>query len=88
VTCDPPTLFKGNPWYAVPARRFHMKVVVGEPIASASFRREDELPARAARRLTQALLSYYGATEGARQGCDVQPVNSGAAPTPMASVLS
>ena len=27
IACDPPTLFKGNPWYRVPARRFHMHVV-------------------------------------------------------------
>ena len=26
IACDPPTLFKGNPWYRVPARRFHMQV--------------------------------------------------------------
>ena len=56
IACDPPTLFKGNPWYRVPARRFHLHVVVGEPVAAASFRREGECPARSARRLTQWML--------------------------------
>jgi hypothetical protein len=28
ITCEPTTLFKGNPWYRVPARRFHLHVVV------------------------------------------------------------
>ena len=37
IACDPPTLFKGNPWYRVPARRFHLHVVVGTPIAARDF---------------------------------------------------
>ncbi|HMN44783.1 MAG TPA: lysophospholipid acyltransferase family protein [Povalibacter sp.] len=63
ITCDPPTLFKGNPWYRVPARRFHMHVVAGSPVASRDFRHGDEAPARSARRLTQWLLAYYGAQD-------------------------
>jgi len=53
ITCDPPTLFKGNPWYRVPARRFHMDMIVGEPVAARSFMRDLEAPARSARRLTR-----------------------------------
>lgn len=59
IRCDPPTLFKGNPWYRVPERRFHLSVVVGEAVAAASFRREGEATARSARRLTQWLLEYF-----------------------------
>ena len=44
ITCDPPTLFKGNPWYRVPARRFHLHVVVGEPMAAREFIRDNEAP--------------------------------------------
>jgi len=89
VTCDPPTLFKGNPWYRVPVRRFHMKVVVGEPVAAATFRVEGEPTARAARRLTQWMLDYFGAaTSGERGGRDEQAVKSATARSPMASVLS
>jgi 1-acyl-sn-glycerol-3-phosphate acyltransferase len=88
VTCEPATLFKGNPWYRVPARRFHMKVVVGEPVAAATFRQEGELPARAARRLTQWLLAYYGATESQAANLDAPPMKSAATSVPMASALS
>jgi 1-acyl-sn-glycerol-3-phosphate acyltransferase len=87
VTCEPVTLFKGNPWYRVPERRFHMKVVVGEPVAAASFRREGEAPTRSARRLTQWLLAYYGASEGDDAVRDPQ-LKSADASVPMASALS
>jgi 1-acyl-sn-glycerol-3-phosphate acyltransferase len=88
VTCDPPTLFKGNPWYRVPARRFHMKVVVGEPVAATSFREEDELPARSARRLTQWLLAYYGSSASEQSMRDAPSHKPAAAPVPMASAMS
>ena len=38
IACDPPTLFKGNPWYRVPSRRFHLHVVVGDADRRARFR--------------------------------------------------
>jgi 1-acyl-sn-glycerol-3-phosphate acyltransferase len=88
LTCTPSTLFKGNPWYRVPSRRFHMKVVVGEPVAVAQFRQEGESAARAARRLTQWLLAYYGATEAGHSMDDAQAVKSIAASVPMASAIS
>jgi 1-acyl-sn-glycerol-3-phosphate acyltransferase len=59
ITCDPPTLFKGNPWYRVPARRFHMHVVVGTPVAARDFMRDNEAPARTARRLTRWMLAHF-----------------------------
>ena len=59
IRCDPPTLFKGNPWYRVPARRFHMTVVVGAPVAAREFRRGDEAAARSSRRLTQWLTNHF-----------------------------
>lgn len=59
ISCDPPTLFKGNPWWRVPARRFHLQVNVGVPVAAASFRREGEAASRAARRLTEWLLAHF-----------------------------
>jgi 1-acyl-sn-glycerol-3-phosphate acyltransferase len=59
IRCDPPTLFKGNPWYRVPARRFHMQVVVGTPIAARKFREGDEATARSARHLTQWLTTHF-----------------------------
>ena len=59
ITCQPSTLFKGNPWYRVPERRFHFHVQVGDPVFAEAFRQADEPPVRAARRLTQWLLDYY-----------------------------
>jgi len=61
IACDPPTLFKGNPWYRVPARRFHLNVVVGTPVAARDFVRGNEVPARAARRLAQWMLAHFDA---------------------------
>jgi 1-acyl-sn-glycerol-3-phosphate acyltransferase len=61
ITCDPPTLFKGNPWYRVPARRFHLQVSVGAPVAARDFLRDGEGPARSSRRLTQWLLAHFEA---------------------------
>jgi 1-acyl-sn-glycerol-3-phosphate acyltransferase len=72
ITCDPATLFKGNPWYRVPARRFHLQVVVGAPVAARNFRHGDEATARSARRLNQWLLEYYGASQ-TRQPEDAGP---------------
>jgi 1-acyl-sn-glycerol-3-phosphate acyltransferase len=59
ITCDPITLFRGNPWYRVPVRRFHMQVKVGTPVAAGSFREAGETPSRSARRLSQWMLAYY-----------------------------
>lgn len=87
LTCTPVTLFKGNPWYRVPERRFHMSVVVGEPVAVGNFRVADEASARAARRVTQWLLGYYGASDGEQLGRDVG-MKSAAAPAPLASAMS
>jgi len=59
IACDPPTLFKGNPWYRVPARRFHLHVVVGAPVAARQFLRDGDGPSLAARRLTQWMLTQF-----------------------------
>jgi 1-acyl-sn-glycerol-3-phosphate acyltransferase len=61
ITCEPPTLFKGNPWWRVPSRRFHLQVNVGLPVSAASFRREGEASSRAARRLTEWMLEHFDA---------------------------
>jgi 1-acyl-sn-glycerol-3-phosphate acyltransferase len=61
IACDPTTLFKGNPWYRVPARRFHLHVVVGTPIAAREFLRDGNVPSIAARRLTQWMLTQFDA---------------------------
>jgi 1-acyl-sn-glycerol-3-phosphate acyltransferase len=59
ITCEPITLFRANPWYRVPVRKFHLQVHVGMPVPASSFRAPDEASSRAARRLTQWMLDYY-----------------------------
>jgi 1-acyl-sn-glycerol-3-phosphate acyltransferase len=59
ITCEPITLFKSNPWYRVPAQRFHLQADVGTVVAAAQFQRDGEPATRSARRLTQWLLDYY-----------------------------
>jgi len=68
ITCDPPALFKGNPWYRVPAQRFHMRVVVGEPVAAREFIRDNESPVRTARRITQWMLTHLDAGRAIQPG--------------------
>jgi 1-acyl-sn-glycerol-3-phosphate acyltransferase len=72
ITCDPPTLFKGNPWYRVPARPFHMHVAVGAPIGAREFIRDGEPPTRTARRLARWMLEQL-ATERSTRGSAADP---------------
>lgn len=60
ITCTPPTLFKNNPWYRVPERRFHMTITAGTPRSATDFRKGEPTPGKAARHLTQWMLEYYG----------------------------
>ncbi len=62
ITCSPPTLGKGQKWYRVPSRRFHVRLQVGEDIAIAPFLVENDAPigdALAARRVTDHLTRYF-----------------------------
>ena len=63
ITCTPSTLGKGEKWYRVPSRRFHVQLEVGEDIPIAPFLNEpDGLPrgeALAARRVTEYLATYF-----------------------------
>ena len=63
ITCTPPTLTKGQKWYRVPSRRFHVQLEVGEDIPVAPFLNEaGESPrgdALAARRVTEHLAHYF-----------------------------
>jgi 1-acyl-sn-glycerol-3-phosphate acyltransferase len=63
ITCDPPTLTKGEKWYRVPCRRFHVKIEVGEDLPVAPFLAGDAAAPGgenlAARRLTDRLAAYF-----------------------------
>lgn len=66
ITCDPITLFRGNPWYRVPARRFHMRVLVGAPVRASALCRPGEVHSRSARRLSRWMLEYYESPPASR----------------------
>jgi 1-acyl-sn-glycerol-3-phosphate acyltransferase len=57
ITCEPITLFKGNSWFRVPARKPHWVIAVGDPIPVEPYFNESQ--ALAARHLTQALVRWY-----------------------------
>ena len=59
ITCDPPTLKKGQPWYALPRDRFDYSLVVGEPVFAKDLVEEGSAPALAARRVNAWLYSYF-----------------------------
>jgi 1-acyl-sn-glycerol-3-phosphate acyltransferase len=62
ITCTPATLTKGQKWYRVPSRRFHVQLQIGEDIPIAPFLAEDDSPrgdALAARRVTDHLTRYF-----------------------------
>lgn len=61
VTCSPPTLMKGQPWFRVPERRFDLTLRVLPPVAPSEWRGVVEGMPRplAARELTRYLESYF-----------------------------
>ncbi len=71
ISCAPPTLVKGQKWYRVPSRRFHMSIEVGDDLPIAPF--VDGVAATpggevlAVRRLNDHLCQYFSG-ETARAG--------------------
>ena len=59
ITCRPPTLLKGQPWFDVPDRRAEFVLRVGEPIEPARYVGADATAPIAARRLTAELQARY-----------------------------
>lgn len=58
IRCEPPTLAKGQKWYRIPSRRFHILVEVGEDFAVAPFL-DGTTKALAARKLTLYLTEFF-----------------------------
>jgi 1-acyl-sn-glycerol-3-phosphate acyltransferase len=58
IKCTPPTLSKGEKWYRIPSRRFHVSIEVREDLAVDSFVR-GTTEAIASRRLTEYLTNYF-----------------------------
>lgn len=59
ITCNPPTLSKGAPWYRIPPSTFTMTLTVREELPLEMLVTQPEPTAIGARRLTEALESYF-----------------------------
>jgi 1-acyl-sn-glycerol-3-phosphate acyltransferase len=62
ITCDPPTLMRGQRWYEVAPRRIHFRVVIADPIEAHALLHDAPTRAVAARRITAALRDFYEKT--------------------------
>lgn len=58
IRCTPPTLSKGEKWYRIPSRRFHVAIEVQDDLPVASFL-SGTSEAIASRRLTEFLTAYF-----------------------------
>jgi hypothetical protein len=58
INCSPPTLSKGEKWYRIPSRRFHVSIEVQDDLPVESFVR-GTTEAIASRRLTEFLTAYF-----------------------------
>lgn len=59
LTCDPPTLTKGMPWYHIPRRAFTFRLEVGSPLKVSDCVDLDEPASLASRKLTAYLENYF-----------------------------
>lgn len=59
ISCDPPTLTKGERWWVAPKRPFTFRIEVQEPVPPAFFMPAPENSAIGARRFTEALQQYF-----------------------------
>jgi 1-acyl-sn-glycerol-3-phosphate acyltransferase len=58
IRVEPTTLTKGEAWYRIPARRFHISLIVGEDIDLEAHRRRGPIPL-ASRTLNEYLQSHF-----------------------------
>jgi 1-acyl-sn-glycerol-3-phosphate acyltransferase len=59
ITCEPPSLMKGQRWYEVPDRQIELTVRVLEPLQSKDFVEPGRSRGLAARKLTAALRERF-----------------------------
>ena len=59
ITCNPPTLLRGEPWYKIPARRPRFVVEILPPMTVASVVEPEAPPSLATRQLTRYWLFFY-----------------------------
>jgi 1-acyl-sn-glycerol-3-phosphate acyltransferase len=61
ITCDPPALKRGQPWYKLPNARLDFRLEVGEPLDGARVAGDGTPRGVAARRLADALRMHFEA---------------------------
>ncbi len=59
ITCQPPTLLKGDPWYKIPAERPVFDVNIHSPMTVSSVIDPEAPPSLATRQLNRFWLDYY-----------------------------
>jgi 1-acyl-sn-glycerol-3-phosphate acyltransferase len=59
ITCDPPALKRGQPWYKLPNARLDFRLEVGQPIDVSRVAGDGAPRGVAARRLTAMLRTYF-----------------------------
>lgn len=67
ITVVPTTLTKGEPWYHIPSRPFHVTVSVGEPVTCEQFFRDGVPRALAVRRMTDYFENYFTQSAAAQR---------------------
>ncbi|WP_349815882.1 1-acyl-sn-glycerol-3-phosphate acyltransferase [Curvibacter sp. CHRR-16] len=69
ITCQPSTLTKGQKWYKIPPKRFHLRLEVLDPWDLRGHFSPDEAPTLQARHLTQAMEKMF--TEKLHHVCNL-----------------
>ncbi len=59
ISCEPPSLTKGEKWYRVPQRPMHFDIVVGDVLKIAPYCGSEVSASRRVRRLTRDFEGYY-----------------------------
>lgn len=59
ITCAPPTLMRGQPWYDVPERTTHITLTVNDPVCVRDHTAAHKAEAAGARELTASLEEFY-----------------------------
>jgi len=65
ILCEPSTLTKAEPWYHIPPRRAHWRLLVGKPLPAADYAPAGMPEALAARHLTEHFVNYFSDSTGA-----------------------
>jgi len=64
ITCDPPALKKGQPWYAMPKSRLRYSLRGGKPFRAADVAGSELTPPIAARKITEYMRNRFEAELG------------------------